>query len=554
MDVVKINKVCKKFIISHEKEAIVRSVLPSMFRPSHKEELWALRDLTFNLKKGESLGVIGPNGAGKSVLLNILAGITAPTRGGVNLSGKVSTILTLGAGFNQELTGEENIFLNATILGMTTKEIRQKFNGIVVFSGLDGFIDAPIQTYSAGMLMRLGFSIATHMDFDILLVDEIISVGDLEFKEKSINRLKEFRNEGRTIILASQAVGLIRELTDKAIYLRKGKVEGYGDSDKITKTYEGSAKRKKSVLLNKEYAVKFVQQKRRDWSPDKIKAGWGSRGGTKEAEITGVKFCDDKDKKEKFEFNTGEPIEVTVSYKVHKEINDPHFGVAIFRKDYIYCYGPNTRFDELPIDKLLPGESKFSIYYPGPSLLPDVYFISAAIWEKEESFAYDHHCAFYKMLIKGEPCKGLFYQPYRKSLEIVSMSFKEVLCDVKIRLCNSEGKRGGIFKTEEFLNVIADINCGKKASVLSLEIYRDDDVLCFTLCAQLKKRLVRSCIAIVEFKIPELRLLTGSYYISADVKDAKGRILTHKDKLAQFLVFSEKKDHGIVYMDHKWYI
>ena len=194
---------------------------------------------------------------------------------------------------------------------------------------------------------------------------------------------------------------------------------------------------------------------------------------------------DDKDKKEKFEFNTGEPIEVTVSYKVHKEINDPHFGVAIFRKDYIYCYGPNTRFDELPIDKLLPGESKLSIYYPGPSLLPDVYFISAAIWEKEESFAYDHHCAFYKMLIKGEPCKGLFYQPYRKSLEIVSMSFKEVLCDVKIRLCNSEGKRGGIFKTEEFLNVIADINCGKKASVLSLEIYRDDDVLCFTLCAQL---------------------------------------------------------------------
>ena len=401
MDAVKVNALSKKFTISHEKEAIVRSILPSMFRPSHKEELWALRDITFDLKRGESLGVIGPNGAGKSVLLNVLAGITTPTTGDVKLSGKVSTILTLGAGFHQELTGEENIFLNAAILGMSPKEIKQKFGSIVDFCELDGFIDAPIQTYSTGMLMRLGFSIATHVDFDVLLVDEIIGVGDLQFRKKSLDRLKEFRDKGKTVILASQEVGLIREITDKTVYLRKGLIGGYGDSDKVTKMYEESAKRRKSIFLNEDSILDAIEKRREVHSPDKVKGGWGSISGTKDAEILGVEFLD-KDKRKCSEFKTGESLEVRVAYRANKEIMNPHFGVAIFREDHVYCYGPNTRFDNLLIDNLGAGETEFSIYFPHLSLSAGTYLVSVAIWEREERYAYDHHHAFYKMTINGK--------------------------------------------------------------------------------------------------------------------------------------------------------
>lgn len=552
MDAVKVNALSKKFTISHEKEAIIRSILPSIFRPSHREELWALRDVTFDLKKGESLGVIGPNGAGKSVLLNVLAEITTPTTGDVKLSGKVSTILTLGAGFHQELTGEENIFLNAAILGMSPKEIKQKFDSIVDFCGLDGFIDAPIQTYSTGMLMRLGFSIATHVDFDVLLVDEIIGVGDIAFKEKSLDRLKEFRKQGKSIILASQEVDLIRKITDKTIYLKKGLMEQYGDSDRATRMYEESAKRKESIFLNEDSIFDAIEKRKEIHSPDKVKRGWRSKSGTKDAEILGVEFLD-KDKRKCSEFKTGEPLEVKVAYRANKEILDPHFGVAIFRKDHLYCYGPNTRFDNLLIDKLTAGDSEFSIYFPHLSLSTGTYLVSVAIWEKEERYAYDHYHAFYKIDINGKNDDTLFYQPYKERTEIMRRSGRTGLeYDINIEALDKQGREKSMFKTEGHLKISAKVMYDRNASEFFIKIYTEDGLLCFTMDRRLKTCLTGKTTAKIEFDITSLNLLTGRYYISAELRDKKGHSLKCKDKVKIFSVISEKEDHGAVYMEHKW--
>jgi ABC-type polysaccharide/polyol phosphate transport system ATPase subunit len=228
----------KQYIISHEKDTLIRNMLPYIFRRKYKEEFWALKDVNFSIAERESLGIIGPNGAGKSTLLNIMAGIVTPTEGSVNIKGKVSSILTLGAGFHYELTGEENIFLNGSILGMTSKELKRKLNSIIDFSELGSFVDAPIQTYSTGMMLRLGFSVAVHADFDILLVDEILLVGDLHFQKKCIRKMEEFRKEGRTLVVSSQSLHLVRSLTDKILLLNRGEKTGYGDPDAVIEQYQ----------------------------------------------------------------------------------------------------------------------------------------------------------------------------------------------------------------------------------------------------------------------------------------------------------------------------
>jgi ABC-type polysaccharide/polyol phosphate transport system ATPase subunit len=168
----------------------------------------------------------------------VLAGITTPTEGKINVNGRISSILTLGAGFHFELTGEENVFLNGSILGMTLKEIKRKLDDIIAFSELGSFIDAPIQTYSSGMVLRLGFSIAVHVDFDVLLTDEILLVGDLYFQKKCIQKMEEFRKKGKVLVVSSQSLSLVRSLTDRVLLLSHGEDIGYGDPDTVITQYE----------------------------------------------------------------------------------------------------------------------------------------------------------------------------------------------------------------------------------------------------------------------------------------------------------------------------
>ncbi|MFN7170943.1 MAG: ABC transporter ATP-binding protein, partial [Candidatus Omnitrophota bacterium] len=196
MYAIELENISKKYILKYEKGAFIKDILPRLFIPKEEKEFWALKDINLKIEEGACLGILGRNGAGKSTLLNIMAGISAPTEGKVRIKGKISTLLTLGAGFHPELTGIDNIYLNGVILGMKIKEIKERLNKIIEFSELGDFIKQPLYTYSSGMILRLGFSIVIHTDFDILLIDEIISVGDIPFQEKCIKKINEFKEEG----------------------------------------------------------------------------------------------------------------------------------------------------------------------------------------------------------------------------------------------------------------------------------------------------------------------------------------------------------------------
>jgi lipopolysaccharide transport system ATP-binding protein len=203
-----------------------------------KEDFWALKDINFEIQKGEAVGIIGPNGSGKSTLLKILTGITPPTTGEIRMHGKVASLLEVGTGFHPELTGRENIFLNGAILGMSKKEIAEKFDAIVEFSGVKKFIDTPVKRYSSGMYVRLGFSVAAHMEPDILLVDEVLAVGDAEFQKKCLGKMDEVTKEqNRTILFVSHNMSAIQNLCKKTILLKDGKIEMFGNTKDVIEKY-----------------------------------------------------------------------------------------------------------------------------------------------------------------------------------------------------------------------------------------------------------------------------------------------------------------------------
>jgi homopolymeric O-antigen transport system ATP-binding protein len=201
-------------------------------------EFWALQDVSFRVDVGEVIGIVGPNGAGKSTLLKILSRITPPTTGYVDLTGRVSSLLEVGTGFHPELTGRENVFLNGAILGMYRTEIRRKFDAIVAFAELEQFIDTPVKHYSSGMFVRLAFSVAAHLDPEILIVDEVLSVGDLHFRNRCLGRMQDLRGEGRTVLFVSHDLTAVRQLCTRALLLSAGRVVDDGTPAEITRRYE----------------------------------------------------------------------------------------------------------------------------------------------------------------------------------------------------------------------------------------------------------------------------------------------------------------------------
>jgi lipopolysaccharide transport system ATP-binding protein len=201
-------------------------------------DFWALRDVSFDVRVGDVVGIIGPNGAGKSTLLKVLSRITPPTAGHIDLDGRVSSLLEVGTGFHPELTGRENIFLNGAILGMLRAEIRRKFDAIVSFAGLEQFIDTPVKHYSSGMYVRLAFSVAAHLEPEILIIDEVLSVGDFHFRNRCLGRMREMRDEGRTVLFVSHDLTSVRQLCNRAVMLLGGRVDQDGLPDEVTRRYE----------------------------------------------------------------------------------------------------------------------------------------------------------------------------------------------------------------------------------------------------------------------------------------------------------------------------
>src|SRR5450631_1369423 len=259
--VIKVENLSKRYFISHQKREpylALRDVIATSARrfghrlthlfsgersPSAttREEFWALKDVNFQLSQGESLGIIGRNGAGKSTLLKILSRITEPTAGRITLRGRVASLLEVGTGFHPELTGRENMFLNGAILGMGRAEIRKKFDEIVDFAEIEKFLDTPVKRYSSGMYVRLAFAVAAHLEPDILIVDEVLSVGDAQFQKKCLGKMEDVsKNQGRTVLFVSHQMGTIAQLCDKSILLKKGKIISIGQTNKVIENYINS--------------------------------------------------------------------------------------------------------------------------------------------------------------------------------------------------------------------------------------------------------------------------------------------------------------------------
>ncbi len=236
-----LREVSKSFVVRHNVVTDLKVTFLGLFHERHREKrgsFWALRDITLDIPTGETLGLIGLNGSGKSTLLRIIAGIFAPTAGEVRTTGRIATMIELGVGFHPELTGRENVYLNASLYGLTRREIDAIYENIVAFAELEDFVDAPLKTYSSGMQMRLGFAVTTHLDPDVLLVDEVLAVGDEHFQQKCLAKMAACRKRGKTLVFVSHSLPLVEEVCDRVSWLHEGRIRETGEPARVIADYK----------------------------------------------------------------------------------------------------------------------------------------------------------------------------------------------------------------------------------------------------------------------------------------------------------------------------
>jgi ABC-type polysaccharide/polyol phosphate transport system ATPase subunit len=232
-----VDDVAKRFVLEHERSTSIKEAVLRGLRRATTEDFWALDGISFDVPSGSTFGLVGQNGSGKSTLLKCMARILRPDRGSITIDGRMSALLELGAGFHPELSGRENVYLNASILGLPASEVRRRFDDIVGFAGLERFIDTPVKNYSSGMYVRLGFSVAINVDPEVLLVDEVLAVGDEQFQQRCLGKFAELRSEGRTVVVVSHAMAMVRSLCDEAVWLDAGKVQTQGSAEDVVDAY-----------------------------------------------------------------------------------------------------------------------------------------------------------------------------------------------------------------------------------------------------------------------------------------------------------------------------
>ena len=279
------------------------------------EEFWALKDVGFEVREGSTTGLIGPNGSGKSTLLRIIAGILRPTEGRVVTRGRIAALLELGAGFHPELTGRENVYLNASILGLSRKETDAAFDSIVDFAELEDFIDTQVKFYSSGMFVRLGFAVAVHVDPQILLIDEVLAVGDEAFQRKCLAKIQSFQEEGRTIVFVTHAADLVRQICDQAVMLTKGVIQASGDPDEVVREFRLS-------MLKHDLAYATEQ-------------------GSKELEIVAASLVREDGSSGEHP-TSGETLTIQIDLKAHHPIEDPVISFALHDENNKFVFGTNT--------------------------------------------------------------------------------------------------------------------------------------------------------------------------------------------------------------------
>ena len=336
----------------------------------------ALDDVSLTVNQGEVFGIIGENGAGKSTLLKLIAKVLKPTRGRIWVKGRVAPLLEVGAGFHPELTGRENVYLNGAMLGFTQKEMDERFQQIVDFAELWDFIDAPLRTYSSGMWARLGFAVATDVDPDILIVDEILSVGDENFQRKSSERIAAIREKGATILLVSHNMSLIEEMCDRAVLFDHGKAVTIGTAKAVVNSYLERIRGEESQRL----AEQGILNENNRW-------------GNQTIQIETARILGDNGK-ERSVFHTGETLILEFEYCSCKPIEEPIFGVAIHRQDGVHITGPNTAFANLKVGRV-NGKGKISFTINNLPFLEGLYRFSVAVTNSSDTEMFDYHDRVY---------------------------------------------------------------------------------------------------------------------------------------------------------------
>ena len=335
--------ISKTFRIPHEKISTLRGAFVNMFRSNGYEEFKALDNVSFEVKKGEFFGIIGRNGSGKSTLLKILAGIYQPDKGGkVKINGLISPFLELGIGFNPELSGRDNIYLNATVLGLTKKQIDEKFDDIVEFSELRRFIDQKVKNYSSGMQVRLMFSVAIHANREILLMDEVLAVGDTNFQSKCFEKFNEYHEQGKTVVLVTHDIGTVQKYCDRAMLLRDGKIQMIGDPQKVSNEYiyQNMSDEEKRIFEEK----KKIQSKSEGRN---VKDGTQLVKGL--AEIIRASLLD-KNGNKKSNFRTGDDIIISAEIDRKKEpLKDLSIRISVETSEGVYLFGYDTMTDSFPL-------------------------------------------------------------------------------------------------------------------------------------------------------------------------------------------------------------
>lgn len=334
-----------------------------------KSEFWALEDINFELKKGETLGIIGVNGSGKSTLLRVLTGIFPPDRGKVYVNGKIGALIAVGAGFHPHLTGRENIYLNGTILGMTRDEIEQKYDDIVRFADIGEFLESPVSTYSSGMRVRLGFSIALHCEPDILLIDEILSVGDLSFRNKSLRKLAEMRKKAKGIIFISHNIEQVLDICDRVIVMNKGRISFNGDpQDAVIHYYN---------YVNDQ---EMLKQEAEEIQEGRTAEGEHIHSGDIDVLDIGILNASGEKSKQVAE---GEDITVYTEFITHRLIRKPKISLSIRDERDTNMIWQNNRDERIDIPPLEPGKYIVKMQIKNPTLASNIYRVVFAFKELE---------------------------------------------------------------------------------------------------------------------------------------------------------------------------
>ncbi len=421
-EIVAFEHVSKRFALSHERPASFREAFVSLWRrpsaerpaantnatdraastsvrpPTADDALLALDDVSFALERGGSMGFVGPNGTGKSTVLKLMARILEPSAGQVWVGGRVAALLELGAGFHPDLTGRENILLNGSMMGYSARQMQPRLGRIIDFSELGRFVDMPVKHYSSGMYMRLGFATAVHLDAELLLIDEVLAVGDQAFQHKCLDRIAALRKAGVSIVLVSHDNEAIKSLCDQALWLEQGHLQAFGATDKVIEAYYASMiAREESRLAGERAAAGEPLDAIVQTQPDR----WGSG----EVEITGVETLGPDGQQHEI-LPAAEPATVRIHYLARERIIEPVFGLGIHRQDGVHITGPNTRDAGLAI-AAIAGRGHIDFHMPRLPLLPGHYELSVSIYDSGCTHPFDYHHRRYPLRVHA----GSLHEP-----------------------------------------------------------------------------------------------------------------------------------------------